>query len=192
MARNPARHTDYHHNGLGLDMTGTTARLKIPYPQGTDRVMDGDNAMQTIAETLDGQAVGFVASSAGLVIPTASFTGLACTSLANVGGGYNQTTGGFTVPVTGIYAVSGVIVWPNNTVGANRLLAGFHKIGAGANAEFVRASAPILAGQQGVSIGYHYKFTAGDVLQFAAYHDAGGNLGLVTTVIGASLVVPMP
>lgn len=34
-------------------MAGTTARWQIPYPTGTDRVMDGDNAMQAIAERID-------------------------------------------------------------------------------------------------------------------------------------------
>lgn len=31
----------------------TTPKLNIPYPVGTDRVMDGDNAMQAIAERVE-------------------------------------------------------------------------------------------------------------------------------------------
>jgi hypothetical protein len=34
-------------------MTATTPRYAIPYPQGTDRVMDGENAMQAIAERVE-------------------------------------------------------------------------------------------------------------------------------------------
>lgn len=34
-------------------MGGITPNLKIPYPVGTDRVADGDNAMQAIAERLE-------------------------------------------------------------------------------------------------------------------------------------------
>src|SRR5262245_10664278 len=34
-------------------MGSQTATFKIPYPLGTDRVMDGDNAMQAIAEKVD-------------------------------------------------------------------------------------------------------------------------------------------
>lgn len=34
-------------------MAGTTAKFALPYPTGTDRVMDGDNAMQALAEKID-------------------------------------------------------------------------------------------------------------------------------------------
>lgn len=34
-------------------MGGTTTTLKLPYPTGTDRVMDGDNAMQALAERVE-------------------------------------------------------------------------------------------------------------------------------------------
>lgn len=37
-------------------MAGTTTNLKIPYPTGTDRVADGDNAMQSLAERVDVRA----------------------------------------------------------------------------------------------------------------------------------------
>lgn len=34
-------------------MGGTTSPYGFPYPTGTDRVMDGDNAMQALAEAVD-------------------------------------------------------------------------------------------------------------------------------------------
>jgi hypothetical protein len=34
-------------------MAGQTTKLAIPYPTGTDRVTDGDNAMQAIAERVE-------------------------------------------------------------------------------------------------------------------------------------------
>lgn len=34
-------------------MTASTPILAIPYPQGTDRVMDGDNAIQAVAERVE-------------------------------------------------------------------------------------------------------------------------------------------
>jgi hypothetical protein len=34
-------------------MGSTTPKFAIPYPVGTDRVMDGDNAMQAIAERVE-------------------------------------------------------------------------------------------------------------------------------------------
>lgn len=39
-------------------MAGTTSPLGFPYPTGTDRVMDGDNAIQALAEAVDDYFVG--------------------------------------------------------------------------------------------------------------------------------------
>jgi|SRR5215471_8289865 len=36
---------------------GTTTKVGIPWPEGTDFLMDGDNAMRAIAERLDGAAL---------------------------------------------------------------------------------------------------------------------------------------
>ena len=36
-------------------MAGTTPKYGFPYPTGTDRVMDGDNAIQALAESVEGQ-----------------------------------------------------------------------------------------------------------------------------------------
>jgi len=39
-------------------MGGTTTPLAFPYPTGTDRVADGDNAIQALAEKVDDYFVG--------------------------------------------------------------------------------------------------------------------------------------
>ena len=39
-------------------MAGTTSPLAFPYPTGTDRVADGDNAMQALAEKIDDYLAG--------------------------------------------------------------------------------------------------------------------------------------
>ena len=52
-------------------MGGTTPISALPYPTGTDRVADGDNAIQALATALDEAA----ASSAGAgIVPGASVT----------------------------------------------------------------------------------------------------------------------
>lgn len=64
-------------------MPGTTTN-GLPYPVGTDRVMDGDNAMQSLAEAVDTKALlsgdtgNVSAVSAGFTL-AAGFTGLAGT-----------------------------------------------------------------------------------------------------------------
>jgi len=56
-------------------MGGTTSPYGFPYPTGTDRVMDGDNAIQALAEAVDDFSFG---SSASLVLDS---------NVGNVGGG---------------------------------------------------------------------------------------------------------
>src|SRR4051812_13428855 len=46
-------------------MGSQTASLKMPYPVGTDRVMDGDNAMQALAERIEARMPwGYLAHTA--------------------------------------------------------------------------------------------------------------------------------
>lgn len=51
--------------------TLTTPKLAIPYPDGAERVMDGDNAMGAIATKIDGLGLPF-AIAAGVVAITLS------------------------------------------------------------------------------------------------------------------------
>jgi hypothetical protein len=51
-------------------MGSTTTSLALPYPVGTDRVMDGDNAMQALAERLD----AVIAGTTGIISPGAGLT----------------------------------------------------------------------------------------------------------------------
>jgi hypothetical protein len=71
VARDADRHPLHTYDSLGLiSMAGTTARLALPYPTGTDRVADGDNAIQALAEGLDfaGVRVGTAAVPFGTVV----------------------------------------------------------------------------------------------------------------------------
>jgi hypothetical protein len=91
-------------------MGAQTPTFAIPYPVGTDRVMDGDNAMQALAERVDlmpkqvTDPVNFHGTSAGLgaaaAIITASFTGVVAGLYAIV------YTGTFTCPASGSGTVS--------------------------------------------------------------------------------------
>lgn len=91
---------------------GTTARLAIPYPAGTDRVMDGDNAMQTIAETLDDL------SKTG--VPYRMATGIATVAISSATQGQQAVT----FPV-GRFTVTPIIIawtwsWPSATLASAR------------------------------------------------------------------------
>jgi hypothetical protein len=56
-------------------MGGITTNLKIPYPVGTDRVADGDNAMQALAERVDARLPWGRLGHASLTVATGAITG---------------------------------------------------------------------------------------------------------------------
>jgi hypothetical protein len=63
-------------------MGSSTANLAIPYPTGTDRVTDGDNAMQAMAERVD----ALIWRGTGLWLPLSVSVG------TPVGAGYRDPT----------------------------------------------------------------------------------------------------
>jgi hypothetical protein len=78
--------------------TLTTTRLGIPFPDGTERVMDGDNAMGAIATKVDSLGLGF-AMAAG--ITTINMGGTAGATLA-----VTFPVGRFTQPPVGSAVVA--------------------------------------------------------------------------------------
>jgi hypothetical protein len=56
-------------------MGGITTNLKIPYPTGTDRVADGDNAMQSLAERVEARMPWGVLGRASFSAATGAITG---------------------------------------------------------------------------------------------------------------------
>lgn len=56
-------------------MAGQTTSLKIPYPTGTDRVADGDNAMQALAERIEARMPWGVLGRAASAAPNNGIAG---------------------------------------------------------------------------------------------------------------------
>lgn len=50
-----------------------TTALGFPYPLGTDRVMDGDDAIRALAEAVDSK-LGVTAAGAGVIVGTGAAT----------------------------------------------------------------------------------------------------------------------
>jgi hypothetical protein len=75
----------------------TTPNLKIPYPVGTDRVADGDNAMQAIAERVEARMpwgwVGYAQATADQtgIVGSATISGISVTFTAVAGRRYQAT-----------------------------------------------------------------------------------------------------
>jgi hypothetical protein len=66
-----------------MTMAGVTVPLGFPYPTGTDRVADGDNAMQAMAEAID----NYLAPLTGVIITPPALNGwnVAATKLFRMG-----------------------------------------------------------------------------------------------------------
>lgn len=104
---------------------GSQTALGYPYPTGTDRVMDGDNAIQALAEAVNGKvgaaATGVVSvpisalnanASAAVTFPVGRFTA-APVVIANPQSNSATTTVASAVAAT----ASGVTVWAARLAG---------------------------------------------------------------------------
>jgi hypothetical protein len=98
-------------------MAGTTPRYALPYPTGTDRVADGDNAIEALARGVEdkirmwnGYAFSGPVSSMAVTFPVGRFTvapwmqvtaetGANVAVIGNVGG---RTAAGATIYVYGV------------------------------------------------------------------------------------------
>lgn len=87
-------------------MTASTPRYAIPYPLGTDRVMDGDNVMQAIAERVE--AILAPVDDRSLTVPS-GFRNVIRNGDMGIG---QRGPGPFTV--TGVYTLDG---WRKDHVG---------------------------------------------------------------------------
>lgn len=107
-------------------MPATTTQ-GVPYPLGTDRVSDGDNAIQALAQWVD-SSITFgactLASDTGPG-PNASQWFTNCQAIAS-GGGVTQNTNGLIVPRKGYYVMQATAIMQVGQAGtsASRLVIG--------------------------------------------------------------------
>jgi hypothetical protein len=156
------------------------------YPVGTDKVVDGDDAIRQLAIDVDTQpgAIAFLAANASVAqnapfVLGKSAPGPVWTKELSGGVTLDDATGDFTVPVAGLYYVNLGVRWDNNVSGPNRLAwaetgpsgAGVRVsdwIGFGSN-----AIAKIVGGPRLV------RLAAGGKLRLITFHDAAGALNVV-------------
>lgn len=155
----------------------------LPYPVGTDKVVDGDDAIKALAIAVDTRpyAMGYlgtsvtVAAGAPYQIGVTGVSGLT----TELGGGVTYTggTGRFTVPTAGRYRLTCGVHYDQNISGANRLawlalagtatrLADWAFPGAVASHKWVGGTRTV-------------RLAAGDGVTFFTFHDAAGPLNIV-------------
>jgi hypothetical protein len=93
-------------------MTANTPTFGWPYPVGTDRVRDGDNAIQALAEAIEATLNGYTPPVWGACYVPGGAAGMNATSwfgtctTQGAGGGVTVTVNGITVPKRGYYLIS--------------------------------------------------------------------------------------
>jgi hypothetical protein len=109
-------------------MSGATPTFGFPYPTGTDRVMDGDNAIEALARAIESVLVargfpgsltvpGNISGGAALTVPGAATVGsLHSGSILSNGGSGEITTlyggGGLAIAQGGVAThPNGVVLW---------------------------------------------------------------------------------
>jgi hypothetical protein len=86
---------------------GDTTTNGYPFPVGTDRVMDGDNAIEALAEAVDADSQFTHARAVGQSIAATTPTGIAWQPASENGCALNKPDGyTFTAPAAGIYLAS--------------------------------------------------------------------------------------
>jgi hypothetical protein len=88
---------------------GTTTK-GYPYPEGTDRVMDGDNAIQSLAEAVDTTTAFTHALPVGQAVPATTVTAQTWQAATEDGNSLTKTSASvWTVTAAGLYVVTAAI-----------------------------------------------------------------------------------
>jgi hypothetical protein len=105
---------------------GSTTSKGYPYPVGTDRVMDGDDAIKALAEAVNGDALFTRATSVGQSIPLGVATQVSWNPASPNGCELTKTSASqWTVTKAGLYVITtsvNVAHFASSTIRANVLL----------------------------------------------------------------------
>jgi hypothetical protein len=175
-------------------MPATTTQ-GLPYPLGTDRVMDGDNAIQSLAQWLD-NSFCWGACSIGDTGPGAGAT-MWFTNCGPIGasGGVVVSANGITVPRKGFYNLiaTGLIAWGQVGASQTQLL-----IGDGASAWAVGSVQSVNPGTNKTTAVAMttIQLNAGQLVRWGIANSgvAGGGIygGAAYSALHARLMVPLP
>ncbi|AVM64338.1 hypothetical protein C3V38_07965 [Dietzia sp. oral taxon 368] len=180
-------------------MTSYTPLYGLPYPDASDPIRDGAATMRSLAEALEKAmrelpATGPVpppvtatlTRTTNQTIPSAVDTDLQLTttlySLAPSGKTWSGTTGALTVPVKGIYRVTGNAVYneptPFNTAGV------LSRTRISTRTNLAATTGPGSNNAGPINITTEVALNAGDVLRFAVYQGSGTNKTIGNTWFG--------
>lgn len=160
----------------------TTPIYGFPYPSGTDRVMDGDNAMGALALAIETLLKNSILAArmerqgAHQSIPANTLTDLACNTLIReddtpAGGiGPQPGNGSITLARPGWYIVSAGVQWASNAAGHRTI----QLVGATSGIVAADRGTPAAAGQTMQAIATVVYVAASENYKAQVEHGAGG------------------
>lgn len=160
----------------------------LPYPVGTDKVVDGDDAIKALAEAVDARPYAALRRTtalsiiAGTVVLNDNFDSVAARN-------FTHAAGVLTVGRSGVYAVTFGGEYANQINGTRQ---GFLVLNSTdpANAVIADKRSAQAAGTSGITFGGTIvrSFVAGDRLQIVLFQDAGPALNVTNLSIGFAWV----
>lgn len=156
---------------------GSTTPNGYPFPVGTDLVMDGDNAMQALAEAVDGTCLTTRALTTGHSLTGAANTPVSWNApLINECALTKTSASKWTVTLPGLYVVT-----------AQALTTGFQPVAQRSYMQltFTRGSTPLtcrqsFAGENTTACTLSAALRAGDTIEFSAQPSASTNIAALT------------
>lgn len=151
----------------------------LPYPVGTDLVIDGDNVIRSLAESLDQDPVELEAlrSSTSLNVATASWLKLQWSfpGFDHRSDGLGFGPSGVTAVKAGRYYCEAAVQWPSNATG--RRIIGVSTSAASQPGTFLRSDAYNTGANSFVQrVAVSASFNAGDVITAFLFQDSGTTL----------------
>lgn len=124
----------------------------------------------------DNKPVAYLVQTVGQTMANGAVTGVTF-GVANFdtwGAWSSGTPSVYTVPVAGVYALAGVVLWIANATGTRDAL--FFRNGGNVNGSQVEISASSTSVNSLILPRVQVRCVAGDTLQIAAFQSSGGNL----------------
>ncbi len=167
----------------------TPPQLSLDYFVGpSDWNQQVDNVKWLAGDT-GGMPSCRVFNSVQISIPNVTVTGLTFDSEHWDNGGMHSTssnTSRLTIPAAGVYWVRGRIAWAENSAGTIRVL---QLVVNGSTTIDRDSRVPVNAAWVvECQVGCHWRFSAGDYVELAAFQDSGVSLGIRSVANGLSAI----
>ena len=151
-----------------------------PYPVGTDKVIDGDNAIKALADALPGRGGVEVTATDSVTVPNAAWSGVSVgTAGASYGAGWRTDATSPIIDVPGWWQVDLSVTWAAGGIGRRGLGWGAAGVAPTAFAQqIVSVSGTGTVSQVTQKWSGAFYFAAASRCQLWVYHDSGATISV--------------